>query len=86
MAPSELLAGLSGPASIPWTPHGGLHKPMYETGVGFFPFRLQIPFSFRPFLLLSPLLLVPTNLKRKGAGLARPSCERQSKRHLQPDS
>ena len=26
------------------------------------------------------------NLKRKGTGLARPSCERRSERHLQPDS
>lgn len=49
-------------------------------------FCLQIPFLFHSYPLLSPLLLVKMNLKRKRTGLARPSCERRSERHLQPDS
>lgn len=66
---------------------GGLHKPVYETCVQVSClFCLQIPFLFHSYPLLSPLLLVKMNLKRKGTGLARPSCERRSERHLQPDS
>lgn len=86
LVPSELLAGPSNPAYSPWTSHGGLHKPTDETNVGFFLSCLQIPFSLHPSPLLSPQLLVKTNLKRKGTGPARPSCERRSERHLRPDS
>lgn len=86
LAPSELLVGPPGPAFIPWTSHEGLYEPMHETGMGFFRFYSQIPFLFHPYPLFSPLLLVKKNLKRKGTGLARPSCERRSERHLQPDS
>lgn len=86
LALSVLLMGSPGPASTPWPPHGALREPMSEAGVGFFPFCLQILFSFHPSPLVSPLLLVEMNLKRKGTGLACPSCKRQSERHLQPDS
>lgn len=78
--------GPPGPASIPWTSHGGPHKPTDETSMGLFLSCLQIPVSFHPFPLLLPQLLVKTNLRRKGTSPARPSCERRSERHLRPDS